>query len=370
MAPTSILELLDEQRSAGLHDGAQLYISHRGNVLVDAAIGERIPSEPLRTDDLMLWYSSSKPVTSVAILQLWERGRLGLDDPIAAFIDGWAGGKERCTVRHVLTHTGGFTMHDCEPFDDDLTYAEVIARIARHPAEHPPATQAAYHATTGWKVLGAIVEAVDGRRVDRYVSEEIFEPLGMRSCRMGIPLEEQAELADRIAPVVWKGHAVPRLADGGLQMVEYRVDAVHNEPWHIAKVEPAAGVRGPARELGRFYESLVGFGTPVLEQRTVEVMIAAHRVGMPDRTYLGATHPWGLGVEVGSKIPGPAGRRAFGHGGMASSRGLADPDCGLVLAVITNGLPDPLAHEGRMKAIVDATYLALGDEVALLRRSA
>jgi len=52
-------------------------------------------------------------------------------------------------------------------------------------------------------------------------------------------------------------------------MVPYRIDQYHNEPWFIAKVEPGGGMRGPARELGNFYESLLGYGRPVLEGRTV-----------------------------------------------------------------------------------------------------
>jgi CubicO group peptidase (beta-lactamase class C family) len=56
----------------------------------------------------------------VAILQLWEQGRLGLDDRIGDYIDDWRGGKERCTLRHVLTHTGGFPNAGAKIFDADL----------------------------------------------------------------------------------------------------------------------------------------------------------------------------------------------------------------------------------------------------------
>ncbi len=361
------VDLVEQQRLAGLHDAAQLFISIDGSPILDTAIGERVPSVALRNDDLMMWYSASKPVTTVAILQLWERGLLRLDDPVANFIDGWDAGKERCTIRHVLTHTGGFSMPGEDPFDANLTYAEAIALIAAHPAEHPPGTQAAYHPSTGWKVLGAIVESVTGRPIDLYVREDIFEPLAMTSCHMGISLEEQPAIESRLTPIAWKGYAIPNFENGSLQMVEYRMDRIHNEPWHIAKIEPGGSMRGPARELGRFYESLLGFGPPVIEPRTVEVMIAAHRMGMPDRTYLNQTFPWGLGVEISTKIPGRPGRRAFGHGGMASSRGLADPDCGLVIAFVTNGLPNPLAHEQRVSSVIDAVYDALGDDVAQLR---
>jgi CubicO group peptidase (beta-lactamase class C family) len=153
--------------------------------------------------------------------------------------------------------------------------------------------------------------------------------------------------------------------DGGLRMLPYRIDEIHNQPWHVAKVEPGATMRGPAHDLGRFYESLLGFAPRVLDARTVEVMAAVHRHELRD-VLLGTTTPWGLGVTV--DLSGGAGRRAFGHGGMASSRGFADPECGLVMVVACNGLPNPFAAEQRLVEITDAVYTALGDLVEYTRR--
>src|SRR3954452_5221340 len=105
-----VIDTLERQRAEGLHDGAQVYVSRFGEPLLDVAIGESRPGRALERDDVMLWYSSGKPVTTTAVLQLWERGRLGLDDRVADYVPGWAAGKEQVTLRHVLTHTGGFTM--------------------------------------------------------------------------------------------------------------------------------------------------------------------------------------------------------------------------------------------------------------------
>jgi len=365
---SALIEAVERQRQAGLHDGAQLYVSHQGKTLLDTAVGESVPGRPLRPDDVMLWYSSGKPVTTVAVLQLWERGALGLDDPVGRYIPNWGAGKERITIRHVLTHTGGFTMVGREePFDKDLPYQEVVARIAAHPVEWEPGTKAGYHPSTGWKILGAVVQAVDGRPIDRYVDEEVLGPAGITDSRLGIPEADQARLGDRLVPVHWKGHALAVPTDGGVRMLEYHIEAIHNQPWFVAKVEPGGGMRGPARELGRFYESLLGFGPPVLEPRTVEVMAAVHRYGLPDVVFAGQKLPWGLGVQVAGSFSGGPGRRAFGHSGMASSRGLADPDAGLVSVFVANGLPDPLRNEQRMYEFTDAVYTALGEEVARFR---
>ncbi len=365
-----VIETLERQRAEGIHLGAQAYVSRFGEPLLDVAIGESIRGRALERDDVMLWYSSGKPVTTAAVLQLWERGRLGLDDRVADYVDGWGAGKERVTIRHVLTHTGGFTMvRGGETFDKDLPYAEAVARIAAHPAEWEPGTKAGYHPTSGWKILGAVVEAVDGRPIDRYVAEEVLAPAGMTASHLGIDRDTQAALGDRLVPVHWTGHALAiPTGDGGIRMREYHIENIHNEPWHIAKVEPGGGMRGPARDLGRFYESLLGYGTKrILDRRTVEAMAAVHRYGVPDITLGNMKLPWGLGVQVAGGLTGGVGRRAFGHNGMASSRGMADPDAGLVIAFITNGLTDPLRNEQRMFEVVDGIYSALGDEVAHLR---
>jgi CubicO group peptidase (beta-lactamase class C family) len=366
---SSVTEILERQRVEDRHDCAQCYVSQAGEVLLDVAVGETAPGRALRTDDLMLWYSSGKPLTTVAVLQLWERDRLELDDLVADYIDGWGAGKERCTLRHVLTHTGGFPMFRDTAYDTDISYQETIARIAAYPADWEPGTAAAYHPASGWKVLGAVVEAVDGRPIDQYLRDEIIDPLGMTDAYLGIPVDVQTQLRDRIVPVAWKGHRVPVIdGDGALSMVPYRIDEVHNQAWHVAKIEPGGGMRGPARALGRFYESLLGHGSVrVLEPRTVETMRAVHRYGLRD-PILGDAPPFGLGVAV--DFSGSPGRRAFGHGGMASSRGLADPDCDLVMVVICNGLPDPLTAERRNSEITDAIYTALGPRAARFRRSA
>jgi CubicO group peptidase (beta-lactamase class C family) len=357
---------LEQGRENGWHLGAQVYVSRHGEVLLDTAIGEAVPGRTLRVDDLMLWYSSGKPWTTVAVLRLWEQGLLGLDDLVADYVDGWGNGKERATVRHVLTHTGGFPIPGDPAFDADITFDESVALVAESRALWEPGTKAGYHPASGWRVLGAIVERVDGRRIDRYLREEIAAPLGLDDAWLGIPLDSQREYGDRIAPVHWTGHRLPKLVEGGVQMVPYRIDEVHNEPWHIAKVEPGGGMRGPARQLGRFYESLLGHGPAALEPRTVETMTAAHRWGVRDATF-GNVIPWGLGVQI--DFTGGPGWRAFGHGGMASSRGLADPELGLVLVVVTNGLAGYFEAEQRNSDATDAVYRALGDDVARLRRS-
>ena len=92
-----LTELLLRQKASGWHEGAQLYVSVGGEPLLDTAVGESVPGRPLQPDDLMLLYSAGKPATVAAVLQLWQDGRLGLDDPVAKYVDGWGHGKDHCT---------------------------------------------------------------------------------------------------------------------------------------------------------------------------------------------------------------------------------------------------------------------------------
>ena len=366
MDVSSVTKLLETQRERGWHEGAQAYVSVAGEPALITAIGESRPGRPLATDDIMLWYSAGKPLTTISILRLWEQGRIGLDDRIGDYLDGWGNGKERATVRHVLTHTGGFPMFgERRLFDTPRSFADTVQIVVDAPAEWEPGTRAGYHLASGWIALGGIVEAVDGRPIDRYVREEVLAPLGATSCWMGIPIEIQTGLGERVAPVWWKGHLLPRRVDDKVELVPYRVDEVHNRPEIVAMTSPGGGMRGPARELARVYESLLGFGTPLLEPRTIEVMRSVHRYGMLDETFR-LRVPWGLGVQV--DFTGGAGRRAFGHGGMASSRGLADPERGLVMVIVTNGLPAFSEAETRMIELTDAVYSALGSEAQITRR--
>lgn len=353
-----VVELIERQRIEGLHPGAQLYVSLGGEVVVDTAVGEARPGVALTPEHVMMWYSATKPLTAVAVVQLLEQGRLHLDDRIGRFVANWGGGKEACTLRHVLTHMGGFAR--AETFDADIGWEESIALIAAYPAEHPPGHAAGYHATAGWMVLGEVVRVVDGRAIDTYLREEVLAPAGMVDTWLGIPVPDQERIADRLAHLHWTGLMMPVLEDGALCMRPYHIEDIHDEPWHRAKVHPGGSGRGPAADLGRFYEALLADGGARLFRRpeSVSLLGACHRAAVVDRTLLSAP-PWGLGVQIAGSISGTIGYRSFGHGGMASSRGVCDPVEGLVLVFVCNGLPGPIENHRRMTEVTNAVYAAV-----------
>src|SRR5262249_29491322 len=93
--------VFERGRAEGLHLGAQIYVSHQGQVVADLALGQSKVGIPMRPGTLQLWLSSGKPLTAVAIGQLQEQGRLDWDDPVTRLIPEFAQrGKEQISIRH------------------------------------------------------------------------------------------------------------------------------------------------------------------------------------------------------------------------------------------------------------------------------
>lgn len=352
---------------AGLHLGVQVYVSLAGEPVADFAIGEARPRRELTRDDLTLWLSSTKPTAAVALARLWEAGEVALDDPVARFIPEFAaGGKESVTLRHLLTHTSGIRMLDVgwprESWD------EVIARIARRKLEPrwEPGKKAGYHMASSWFVLGEVVQRIDGRPYDRFVREEVFEPLGMDDSWVGMPAERYRAYGDRVVPLYNTEVPHPPRSDGG-SPPEHRW---HREEW-VVRPSPGGNGRGPIRELGWFYEALLAGGVSartgkrILTPQTVEALTARHRVALYDHTFRHVMD-WGLGFIVNSSLydqPGlpyaygpHASQRTYGHSGYRSSTVFADPERRLVVAIATNGTPRDEDHLERMEGLCGAVY--------------
>lgn len=356
------LAVIHQGLAAGLHVGAQLYVSRRGRVVADLALGLGRAGVEMSPETLMIWLSATKPLVAVALAQLWELGRLELDDPVARHIPEFAAqGKEAVTIRHLLTHTGGFrrSASNWNP----APWEALVARICASPLESGwiPGQKAGYHIASSWVILGELIGRIDGRPVSQYMRQEIFLPLGMNDCWLGM------------SPEVYRGYG---------QRIGLMHDTSHHPPqphvhWDTeasaALVRPGASGRGPIRQLGRFYEMLLNHGRvadqQILRPQTVEALVARHRSGMFDETFQHVLD-WGLGFLVNSRqygeetVPygyGPhASQRTFGHGGSQSSAGYADPEHGLAVAFVFNGTPGEKRHQERIRALNRAIYEDLG----------
>ena len=346
-------------RDQGLHVGAQVAVAFQGRTttVVD---GVAAPGRPMRADTLLPWFSATKPVTAMAVLQQWERGRLDPDDPVARHLPEFAAaGKERVTIRHLLTHTAALAATATDGLGPDELLE--LACSSELMSGWEPGRRAAYSPRLGFHVLGEVVRRIDGRPLDAYVSEEIFEPLGMGDSWLALPPERWAAYGDRMG-------LMHDTSDGQATVITGLAG-----PDGFVSPRPSSSGVGPAGDLLRFFVALLGKGeldgVRVLSPQTVDAMCARHRAGLTDETF-GAVIDWGLGVMVNSwqykGRPAPYGYgdhaslRAFGHGGVQSSVAFADPDAGLAAVVIFNGMAGEAGHQRRTQPVINAVYEDLG----------
>jgi len=357
-----ISEVVSQGIERGLHTGCQLYVSRHGKVLIDCGLGESRAGVPMNADTINLWLSSGKPLTAVLILQEWEREQLRLDDCVTRFIPEFAqGGKEGITIRHLLTHTGGF--RNVETGWPDVSWDESLQRICSAPLEDGwvIGRSAGYHTASSWFVLGEILQRIEGRPYPEILRENLLKPLAMNDTWGAMPADQHVRYGDRIGGIYAREQAA-------LQPLDWDNAA------RCAVPSPGGNTRGPIRELGWFYEMLLREGAgpqqAVLTPQTVAAVTARHRVGEYDQT-LGHIIDFGLGVIIDSNRYGAAtvpygyGRgcspRAFGHGGAQSSQGWCDPETGLVVAYFFNGRAGEGQHNRRTRQINDAIALDVAD---------
>ena len=357
----SAKDIIQQGIADGLHTGVQIYISLKGEVIVDTVIGEAAPGRPMKSDDMTLWLSASKPVAAVGAAQLWEQGKLDLDAPVSTTIPEFGvNGKESVTTRHILTHTAGFPNVPLSFSEQDCDTA--VAKICAAPLESGwvVGETAAYHPRSSWYILAELIHRIDGRPFTQYIRDEIFLPLNMTDSWIGMPQDVYDGYGDRIVPVY-----------------NTAGDTIENLPYHTAdevtSCVPGGNGRGPMRELGRFYEMLLSGGeingTRILQEATVAEFTRPHRTDTMDQTFR-YKMVWGLGFILDSRHHGNvswpygygrhAGPRTFGHGGKQTVGAFADPDCGLVVAVHFNGLPGEPKHYRRIRDFATAVYEDLG----------
>ncbi len=405
------IQLTERGIAAGLHIGAQACIVYKGEVILDYATGLARPSDPdlaqsalpMTPDTIILWMSAGKPITAIAIAQLWEQGKLNLDDPVSLHIPEFAQQqKEAISIRHVLTHMAPLRMVDLRwPAE---TWEQTIARIcaARPEPRFIAGRSAGYSLHATWFILGEIVRRLSGQQIEHYLRDHIFRPAGMTDTFAAMNQAEQARYADRLDIMqVTEKHPAPLFPRG------------YDTPEAIENPRPSASIRGPMRDLARFYESLArglqgqepateslnrannispapdpfrptnpapmtphptphhakpglrAQHSPLLLPQTLEAMTARHRAGTLDKTF-NAIIDWGLGFIINSSIYGNdatpyqygphASPRTFGHSGNQSSAGFHDPENSLTIALCFNGMPGEARHQVRMREVLASIY--------------
>lgn len=361
--------VLQQGMDAGLHVGAQLYVSVHGAAVAEIALGLSRPGEPMTRGSMMTWLSCSKIATSIAAARVWEAGGFSLDDPVSRHIPAFAShGKERITIRHLWTHTCG--LHKAEqalfPVRYDNSFEDNIALICESEPTPGwlPGRRAGYQTSVMALLLAEIVRRHDGRPFPRYVREELFEPLGMADSWLGMPAEKVAAYGNRLGQTFDTSGATPKPGSWA-----------PDSPAELSHVMPGGNGRGPMREFARLLELLLSNGAhdgaQLLSPQTVEALTARHRTGLFDESWQ-ALLDWGLGLTLDSKQHhdgGPhlygygrhASPRAYGHSGFRTTLAFCDPEAGLVVTCSWNGMvADDEAHSQRQNELCDAVYEDLG----------
>ncbi len=264
---------------------------------------------PVTPDSVFELASLTKPFTATAIMMLVEEGKVGLDDKISKYLtnapDSWSG----ITVRHLLTHTAGLKYSTMATFAGsrlmDYTRAVSFESASKYPLDFTPGERYQY-SDTGYTLLGMIIEEASGRRYLEFLTERIFEPLGM-TATLGLLQDQWAIVKNRASLYTWREGKLARA----------------RRDWQ-AEVTGAGGVGSTVKDLAKWDAAL--YTEKILKKSSLEQMWT------PLKLNNGFRHAYGFGWILGKF----RGHRHIMHGGATGVNLLRLPDDRLTVIVLTN----------------------------------
>jgi CubicO group peptidase (beta-lactamase class C family) len=348
---------------SGIHPALQLCVRVRGEIVIDRAIGyasgngppgsDDGPLRPVTLDTPFSTLSGSKGVTAMVIHGLVERGVLHLDDAVCEYVPEFAShGKDRITIRHLLSHRAGIPRVPPEQITlDRLARPGGVreAMLGLVPSARP-GRQLAYHALSAGFILGEVVERVTGRDIRAALQEIVCRPLGLRWMNYGVPEGDPSVVARNYHTGFPVSAAISEMFRNILGFHFAEVAAISNDPRFLRGIIPAGNLVTTANELSLFYQMLleegVHDGVRVFDPRTIRRAVSEQSYLEFDRTLLMPIR-YGLGFMLGGhwvSLYGPGTERAFGHLGFTNIVAWADPDRQVAAALLTSG--KPLVHPG------------------------
>jgi CubicO group peptidase (beta-lactamase class C family) len=370
--------------------GCQVLVARHGHPAYFRSFGsmDRERAKPMRDDTIFRIYSMSKPITSVALMTLYERGYFQLNDPVHRVIPEWRGHRvyvsgegeamETCepkqpmTFRNVLSHTGGLTYGATNhPVDkayrhfgvrrgEGETLRTFVEKLANVPLRYQPGERWMYSLSTD--VCGYLVEALSGKPFDAYLQETIFDPLGMKDTSFSVAPQK----LDRFAA------NYQREPDKSLKLVDDPANSTYaRKP---AFLSGGGGLTGTTTDYLRFCEMLRRGGEldgqRILGPRTLDLMRKNHLQGGGDlakmavgafseTAYEGVGFGLGFATTLGEVESGTLGAGDYYWGGAASTIFWVDPREDLVVVFMTQLMPSATFNfRGQLKNIV---YSAIVD---------
>ncbi|MGA9375157.1 MAG: lipase LipE [Mycobacterium sp.] len=360
--------------SAGMHPAIQVCLRRNGKVILDRAIGhgwgngpaDPVDAEkiPVRTSTPFCVYSTAKAITTTVTHMLVERGAFSLEDRVCDYLPTYTShGKDRTTIRHVVTHSAGVPFATGPKPDlkrmDDSEYARDM--LGQMKPVYRPGLVHIYHGVTWGPLMREIISAATGRSIRDILAEQILDPLGFRWTNYGVAAHD----VPLVAPSHVTGKPLPapiakafKLAVGGAPQ---QIIPFSNTPEFLTGVVPSSNTVSTANELSRFAEILRRGGeldgVRVVSPETLRAATKEARRLRPDLATGLAPMRWGTGYMLGSKRFGPFGRDgagAFGHTGLTDIAMWADPQRALSVAVISSGKPSGHPEAKRYPALLNA----------------
>ncbi len=350
--------------------GAAVSVVVDGAVVVDLWGGHRDADgvRPWEPDTLVNVFSVGKALVAVAAARLVGQGVLALDEPLAAWWPAFgAEGKERVTLRQVLSHTAGCPAIRA-PLSDEAVYAPALVRdaLADEPPWWPPGEAHGYHVNTFGFLAGAAIEHAAATSIGAYLRDEVCGPL-----HCDLHLGVQARDLDRCATFHWDATAPVAPASPAADDPRYLayfnprtfsgLGVVNTERWRRCE-HPSANLHGSARGVARLFCALANGGEldgMHLVDRDVLAEFATEHASGPDRV-LDRPSRFGLGFQL-TMPERPMGRTpgAFGHFGAGGSLGFCEPERRVAFGYVTNDM-GPRWQNPRNRGLMDALNAALG----------
>ena len=366
--------------------GCQVLVARHGAVGYFKSFGlmdlER--ARPVREDSIWRIYSMTKPITSVALMALYEEGHFQLSDPVHRFIPEWRDMKVRgrtadgakatveperpMTVRDLLMHMSGLSygnaLGEAETSeddaavpsrDDDITLEEFVARLAGVTLRFQPGARWLYSYATD--VCGRLVEIISGQRFDAFLRARLFQPLGMVDTGFVLPDSDLERFAANYG----------RRRDKTLTLVDDPETSVYRAP--RAFLSGGGGLLSTSADYLRFCQMLASGGeldgVRVLGRKTIELMRSNHLPGGGDlREFavgqFGETAFDGVGFGLGFAVTqGPVQTQTIGSpgeyfwGGAASTIFWNDPVEDLTVIFMTQLMPSATFNfRGQLRTLV------------------
>jgi CubicO group peptidase (beta-lactamase class C family) len=336
--------LLRSEVDAGHIAGATALIMRRDKVAYRKAFGmaDRENQKPMRPDTLFRIASMTKSLTSVAVMMLYEEGKILLTDPIGKHLPVLAEmevqvpgddaktvptktvptktvpTKTPITIRHLLTHTSGFTyaLWGIQPLADmyleggingglessEGTSCEMVEKLAELPLLHHPGERFSYGLSID--VLGCLVETLSGESLEAFFARRIFAPLGMDDSYFYPPPEKLERLAAVYQPTA--GGKIERSPEGVIEIDTLRYSQSYLYTGAKTYCAGGAGMVSTADDYARFLRMMLGGGAVdgvrLLSPATVELMRQDHIGGLKRQKNTGDLLPPGWGFGLGFSV--------------------------------------------------------------------